>query len=84
MIENNVTITGAEICRLCMDNVPKVPLNEYLASISVYSAGGPPASAGTIPLDNPVIIGMFCLIAVLVMVICACFVRLYKIKEKEC
>jgi hypothetical protein len=83
MIENNVTITGAEICRLCTDAVPKVPLKEYIASISVYSAGGPPASAGTIPFNNPVIVGAFCLIAVLIGVILVCFVHLHTLKKKE-
>jgi hypothetical protein len=71
------------ICRLCGDAMPKVPLKEYLASISVYSAGGPPSSTGLIPFDNPYLIGAFCLIAVLIGVILVCFVHLHTLKKKE-
>jgi hypothetical protein len=80
-MDNNATLAN-EICRLCTAQPEtKVSTLEWIRDNSVYSAGGKPPT-GLISFDNPYIIGAFCVITILIMVICACFVKLHQINKK--
>ena len=84
-MDNNATLAN-EICNYCTQQVYD-PVREQIKSEMIrqnmtlaYTGGKPPT--GLISFDNPYIIGAFCVIAILIMVICACFVKLHQINKK--